>query len=246
MVRIVVIVTLVCGGYAPAQETPALNLKNNAIVQLGFASENELLVFGREQSFVWFPHKKEKSPRPLEVTRFAIPNEGGHYLARGREKTLGFLIVDKASHKVSKVIDIDTKVMGRITVGKNLRFVACLREGTLEILDLENPKAPVVRELKPGPALDPRNIWMQAVAFSPNGKRIAVGRNDHCVVILEGDRWEKTLEFPAFHRTTIRQALFLPDNRRLLTLSASNELFLGTSTRAATVWNAGLTCAPAA
>jgi len=44
------------------------------------------------------------------------------------------------------------------------------------------------------------------------------------VIVVEGDNWEKTIEFPAFHRGGIERAVFLPDNNRLLTSQSSKVL----------------------
>jgi WD40 repeat protein len=198
--------------HSAAGQEASINLERNGVLELGFLSEKDILIRGRHESLIWSPREKERRTKSVDgIFSFAIPQEGKHFIATGRDKEDGFVVFDKASGKREKAIAIDNTKVSRLVAGKAPWIIGCFRDEEFEILDLENPKNPVRGALKEDPMARVRGMWV--AAFSPDGSRVAVARNDNCLLVLEGEKWEKTKDFAAFHRTRIQSIAFLPDNR---------------------------------
>src|SRR5205823_8341995 len=63
--------------------------------------------------------------------------------------------------------------------------------------------------------------WVNSVAYSPDGKRLASGSTDGTIKVWEADTGQETLAF--HHPDVIMKVAFSPD-RRLLAAAASNRI----------------------
>ncbi len=93
---------------------------------------------------------------------------------------------------------------------------------TGKVLYVLRPQGLVIY-LKSGPVVNPISLPMSAVAFSPDGKKLATGGADRVVRMWDAAKGELLHEYKG-HRMSITAVVFSPDGTRLLSSSLDHTI----------------------
>jgi WD40 repeat protein len=105
------------------------------------------------------------------------------------------------------------------------RFLACGGAGRFQVLDLTKERRPLA-DVQVQSYSDSRHL-VYALAYSPDGSRLAIGLDDGSVTIYETEFYQPMLELPP-HRgerySYVYSLVWTPDGTRLITASGDRTL----------------------